>query len=78
MIENMEGNKDESQKCINIAKRCIDAGHYEKAIKFLHKSERLYPSKSAKGNTRRRLIEDLFSSKLSGSVLNLNSLLVKR
>ena len=46
----MEGNKDESLKCINIARRCIEAGHYDKAVKFLNKAERLYPSKSAKGD----------------------------
>ena len=59
----MEGNKDESLKCIKIAQRCIDAGQYEKAVKFLHKSERLYPSKTAKGDTIRRQIDYFLSDK---------------
>ncbi|KAK7112523.1 dnaJ homolog subfamily B member 14-like [Littorina saxatilis] len=43
----MDGNKDESDRCFAIAQRCVAAGNYEKAIKFLNKAERLYPSKKA-------------------------------
>ena len=46
----MEGNKDDGNKCIRIAERCIDSGDYEKALKFLNKAERLYPTQKAKGN----------------------------
>ena len=45
----MDGNKDESERCFAIAQRCIAAEHTEKAIKFLRKAERLYPSKKAQG-----------------------------
>lgn len=45
----MDGNKDESDRCFAIAQRCVAAGNYEKAIKFLNKAERLYPSKKAQG-----------------------------
>lgn len=46
----MEGNKDESERCIEIAKRFIAQGNVEKARKFLDKAERLYPSSMARGN----------------------------
>lgn len=45
----MEGNKDESERCIEIGKRYIAQGNLEKARKFLDKAERLYPSSVAKG-----------------------------
>lgn len=45
----MEGNKDESEKCIRIAERAFAAGDKEKALKFVAKAEKLYPSKRAKG-----------------------------
>ncbi len=45
----MDGNRDEGAKCLRIAEKYIRAGDREKAIKFLHKAERLYPSKRAKG-----------------------------
>ena len=45
----MEGNRDESIKCIKIAQKCIAAGDREKAIKFLNKAQRLFPSQRAKG-----------------------------
>ncbi|KAL4239655.1 DnaJ (Hsp40) [Mactra antiquata] len=44
----MEGNRDESTRCISIAEKCINAGAYEKALKFLNKAERLYPTQKAK------------------------------
>ncbi|XP_013398419.1 dnaJ homolog subfamily B member 12 [Lingula anatina] len=44
----MEGNKDESVKCILIARKYIKTGEKEKAVKFLNKAERLYPSEEAK------------------------------
>ena len=43
----MEGNKDDSEKCINLALNYIKAGDKEKAIKFLNKANKLYPSKTA-------------------------------
>lgn len=42
-------NKDEAQRCINIAKRCISEGNNEKAEKFLKKSLALHESSIAKG-----------------------------
>ncbi|XP_069024185.1 tetratricopeptide repeat protein 39B-like [Embiotoca jacksoni] len=44
----MEGNRDEAEKCINIATRAVEAGDKEKARKFLVKAEKLYPTDRAK------------------------------
>ncbi|XP_074485447.1 dnaJ homolog subfamily B member 14 [Sebastes fasciatus] len=44
----MEGNRDEAEKCINIATRAVKAGDKEKALKFLIKAEKLYPTDRAK------------------------------
>ncbi|GFY63866.1 dnaJ homolog subfamily B member 12 [Trichonephila inaurata madagascariensis] len=44
----MEGNKDESEHCISIAQKCINEGDRSKALKFLYKAEKLYPSQRAK------------------------------
>lgn len=46
----MEGNRDEAEKCIKIASKAIEAGDKEKALKFLHKAEKLFPTDRAKGN----------------------------
>ena len=45
----MDGNKDEGEKCLRIAEKYIRAGDRDKAVKFLQKAERLYPSARAKG-----------------------------
>ncbi|XP_074648299.1 dnaJ homolog subfamily B member 14-like [Tubulanus polymorphus] len=44
----MDGNKDDSEKCINIAIKAINTGDIERALKFLNKAEKLYPSNRAK------------------------------
>ncbi|BFZ02916.1 hypothetical protein BsWGS_05955 [Bradybaena similaris] len=43
----MDGNKDESEKCIAIALRCIESGDIDKARRFLQKAQKLFPSKKA-------------------------------
>lgn len=45
----MEGNKDDCEKCINIAIKCVQAGDKEKAVRFLNKAQRLYPTKKGEG-----------------------------
>ncbi len=47
----MEGNRDEAEKCITIATKALEAGDEEKALKFLNKAEKLYPTSKAKGMT---------------------------
>nr|XP_014353181.1 PREDICTED: dnaJ homolog subfamily B member 14 isoform X2 [Latimeria chalumnae] len=44
----MEGNKDEAERCIDIARKALESGDREKAINFLNKAEKLYPSQTAK------------------------------
>lgn len=44
----IEGNKDEAEKCIEVASREIKNGNLERAEKFLKKAETLYPSTQAK------------------------------
>ncbi|KAG9347070.1 hypothetical protein AGOR_G00233360 [Albula goreensis] len=44
----MEGNRDEAEKCINIATNALAAGDKDKALKFLYKAEKLYPTDKAK------------------------------
>ncbi|XP_015747590.1 PREDICTED: dnaJ homolog subfamily B member 14-like [Acropora digitifera] len=41
----MDGNKDEAIKCRELAEKYIREGNKEKALKFLAKSNKLYPSK---------------------------------
>jgi len=45
----MEGNKDEALKCRRLAEKYLGQGDEEKAIKFLKKADRLYPTKQVKG-----------------------------
>ncbi|KAK0133187.1 DnaJ subfamily B member 14 [Merluccius polli] len=44
----MEGNRDEAEKCLNIASKALDAGDRDKAAKFLHKAEKLFPTERAR------------------------------
>lgn len=45
----MEGNRDEAEKCVEIAREALNAGDREKAQRFLQKAEKLYPLPSARG-----------------------------
>lgn len=45
----MEVNKDEADRCIELAEKYIKERCREKAEKFLYKAERLYPTERAKG-----------------------------
>lgn len=44
----MEGNKDEAQRCIDLAVQAIAEHKIDRAEKFLLKAEKLYPTESAK------------------------------
>lgn len=46
----MEGNKDEADRCINIAIDAAKSGDFQKAAKFLRKADKLFPTARAKGN----------------------------
>ena len=45
----MESNKEDAEKCIRIAQKAISDGDQPKAVKFLKRSLRLYPSTKAEG-----------------------------
>lgn len=47
--EKMEGNRDEAEKCIKIATKALESGDKQKALKFLSKAEKLYPTERARG-----------------------------
>lgn len=51
----MEVNKDEAERCIEVAEKFVLEGQFEKAEKFLVKADRLYPTQKAKGRTKCRL-----------------------
>ncbi|CAG0886968.1 unnamed protein product [Cyprideis torosa] len=40
----MDSNRDEADKCLELAVRLIRQGNLEKALKFIHKSQRLFPT----------------------------------
>lgn len=44
----IHGNKDESDRCIEIAVAALKTGNLERAEKFLNKADNLYPSQKAK------------------------------
>lgn len=46
----MESNRDEAERCIEIAAQALRDSKMEKAEKFLNKAEQLYPSQKAKGD----------------------------
>lgn len=45
----MEGNKDEAERCIDIAIDAAKLGNYGRAEKFLRKADALFPTQKAKG-----------------------------
>ncbi|KAI5702899.1 hypothetical protein M8J75_005404 [Diaphorina citri] len=61
----MESNKDEAERCIEIAEGYLNAGNNEKAEKFLLKAEKLYSTKKAKD-----ILESLVRLKAKGSTKN--------
>lgn len=75
----MESNKDEANKCIQLAENYIQQKNREKAEKFLHKAERLFPTQRAKGTERTRHSDHYlnFPSHISDLLEQLNFLAPK-
>ncbi|XP_053885132.1 dnaJ homolog subfamily B member 14 isoform X1 [Malaclemys terrapin pileata] len=44
----MEGNRDEAEKCIEIAREALEAANRDRAQRFLHKAQKLYPTETAR------------------------------
>ena len=57
-----EMNRDESDRCIQIAQAALEAGNVDKAVRFLEKSLKLCPNTRAKGKKNFRL--EMSSSRL--------------
>ena len=47
----MESNRDESFRCLRLAKNFLQEGNKSKAEKFAQKAIRLFPSKEAEGKS---------------------------
>lgn len=45
----MEVNRDEAERCIDIATAALSSCQTEKARRFLEKAQRLFPTAKAKG-----------------------------
>jgi DnaJ family protein B protein 12 len=43
----MEGNKDESFRCIQLSQQALSSGDYDKALRLANKAKRLFPSQKA-------------------------------
>lgn len=50
-ISEMDGNRDEAERCIDIAIDALDSLNFQRAQKFLRKAESLYPTQKAKGES---------------------------
>ncbi|XP_028932329.1 dnaJ homolog subfamily B member 14 isoform X2 [Ornithorhynchus anatinus] len=44
----MEGNRDEAEKCVEIGRQALQAGNRDRALRFLRKAQKLYPSDHAR------------------------------
>lgn len=47
-----DGNKDEAEKCLNLAQKHFKEGNRDKAKRFAQKAERLYPTKETEGERK--------------------------
>lgn len=47
-----DGNKDEAEKCFNLAQKYFQEGNRDKASRFAQKAERLYPSQKSRGELK--------------------------
>lgn len=45
----MDSNKDEAERCMELAERYLREKRYEEAEKFVRKAQKLYPTKKAEG-----------------------------
>lgn len=48
----MEVNKDEAERCIQIAIESFKSGNVDRSEKFLRKAESLFPTQRAKGTSK--------------------------
>ena len=48
----MESNKDEAERCISIALKAIQSNQPDRALRFLEKAQRLYPTPRVHGECK--------------------------
>jgi DnaJ family protein B protein 12 len=48
----MDSNKDEAERCSELAERYIHEKKFDNAEKFLRKAQKLYPTKKTEGNSQ--------------------------
>ncbi|XP_011882736.1 PREDICTED: dnaJ homolog subfamily B member 12-like [Vollenhovia emeryi] len=46
-MDEMDSNKDEAERCMELAERFMRERKYEEAEKFARKAQKLYPTKKA-------------------------------
>lgn len=61
-----DGNKDEAEKCFNLAQKYFKEGNRDKAAWFAQKAERLYPSQKSQG--KKSLVRDTWPLWLLGLI----------
>lgn len=66
----MEVNRDEAERCIDIATAALSCCQTEKARRFLEKAQRLFPTAKAKGEMMRAEQGCLDPRKALGSILS--------
>lgn len=52
----MEGNKDEAQRCVELAEKYLAEGKYDKAEKFLLKGQKLFPTTKAERTCKMEIV----------------------
>lgn len=49
----MEGNKDESERCMAIAEQSLSKKEFDKAVKFAQKADQLYSTEVTKSKRKK-------------------------
>ena len=52
----MESNRDEAVKCLGLAEKFLREGNFDKAERFILKSQKLFPTDKAKGKKKSKTI----------------------
>lgn len=60
----MDSNKDEAERCVELAERYMKEKKFEDAEKFIRKAQKLYPTQKTEGERINRL-NDFITSLLN-------------
>lgn len=64
----MDSNKDEAERCVELAERYMKEKKFEDAEKFIRKAQKLYPTQKTEGEKKNCLC-DFVTSFLNASCL---------